>query len=240
MKATQRHQLKQNELAVTAARVLDAYAAHRQRVHLVLVVVAALAMVVGGLMFVRGRKADRAAEQLGIALSLRDATIAPAPTIPGATQAPGTFPTEQARSEATLAAFQQVAAEFPSTDAGLAARYHIAGELVTLGRLAEAAQAYQDVIDRAGASLYGPMARLGLADTRARAGEHDQAIQTLTDLSTARDTAVPVDGVLMQLARVYLAAGRPDEARAAFRRVVDEFPQSIYAPDAQQQLAALN
>jgi TolA-binding protein len=170
-----------------------------------------------------------------------DATIAPAPTVPGAKQAPGTFPTEQARAEATLAAFQRVAADFPSTQAGVAAKYHAAGELMSLGRFADATQAFQDVVTRAGSSsIYGPMARLGLAEAKAAAGQYDDAIKAFTDLSAERDSALPVDGVLMQLGRVCLKAGKSDEARAAFRRVVDEFPTSAFAADAEQRLTALN
>jgi len=46
--------------------------------------------------------------------------------------------------------------------------------------------------------------------------------------------------VLMQLARAYIKAGKMQEARSTFKRVVDEFPDSTYASDARQQLAALN
>ena len=241
MKAKERHQLKQNEFAVTAGRVLTTLSHHQRRVRLILIAVLALVVVVAVIMSVRGRREDRAGEQLGIALAMLDATIAPAPTIPGAQQAANTFPTEQARAEAALAAFQRVADDYPSTDAGLAARYHAGGELLSLGRTADAIAAYQDVAGRAGrSSVYGPMARLGLAQARAAAGEHDEAIKTLTDLSGERDGTLPVDGVLMQLARVSLMAGKTDEARAALRRVVDEFPESGYAADAQQQLTGLN
>ncbi len=241
MKAKERHHLKQNEFAVTAGRVLATLSEHQRRVRLILLGVLVIVIAVAVVMSVRGRREDRAGEQLGIALAMLDATIAPAPTIPGATQAANTFPTEQARAEAALAAFQRVAEEFPSTDAGLAARYHAAGELLSLGRTTDAVAAYEDVANRAGgSSVYGPMARLGLAQARAAAGQHDEAIKTLTDLSGERDGALPLDGVLMQLARVSLQAGKPDEARAALRRVVDEFPESGYAADAQQQLSGLN
>jgi len=241
MKAKERHHLKQNEFAVTAARVLDTLSRHQRRVRTILLAVLAGVIVIAVVVVWRGREADRAGEQLGIALAMLDATIAPAPTIPGATQAPGTFPTERARAEAALAAFQRVAAEFPSTEAGVAARYHAAGELLSLGRAAEAVQAYQEVVDQAGtSSIYRPMARMGLAEATAAAGQHDEAIKALTDLSAERDSALPVDGVLMQLARVHLKAGKLDDARAAFRRVVDEFPESVFAADAQQQLTGLN
>lgn len=241
MKAKERHHLKQNEFAVTTARVLDTLSQHQRRVRTILLAVLAVVAVSAAVMYWRGREADRAGEQLGIALAMLDATIAPAPTIPGAKQAPGTFPTERARAEAALAAFQRVATEFASTDAGLAARYHAAGELLSLGRASEAAQAFQEVVAEAGASsIYKPMARMGLAEAKAAAGQHDEAIKALTDLSAERDSALPVDGVLMQLARVCLKAGKPDDARAAFRRVVDEFPESVFAADAQQQLTGLN
>jgi TolA-binding protein len=241
MKAKERHHLKQNEFAQTTARVLATLSANQRRIQIVVGGVLIVAFVVGGVLFWRNRQANRAGEQLGIALAMLDATIAPAPTIPGAKQAPGTFPTEQARAEATLAAFQRVAAEFSSTQAGVAAKYHAAGELMSLGRVAEAAQAFEEVVNRAGgSSIYQPMARLGLAEAKAAAGQYDDAIKTFTDLSGERDGMLPVDGVLMQLGRVCLKAGKTDEARAAFRRVVDEFPTSAFAADAEQRLTALN
>ena len=165
MKAKERHHLKQNEFAVTAARVLDTLSQHQRRVRIILLAVLAVVAVTAAVVFWRGREADRAGEQLGIALAMLDATIAPAPTIPGARQASGTFPSERARAEAALAAFQRVAAEFSGTEAGLAARYHAAGELLSLGRSSEAAQMFEEVVDQAGASsIYKPMARMGLAE----------------------------------------------------------------------------
>jgi outer membrane protein assembly factor BamD (BamD/ComL family) len=44
-----------------------------------------------------------------------------------------------------------------------------------------------------------------------------------------------VDGVLMALGRTYAKAGRADEAARAFSRIVDEFPQSVYAADARRE-----
>jgi outer membrane protein assembly factor BamD (BamD/ComL family) len=51
---------------------------------------------------------------------------------------------------------------------------------------------------------------------------------------------MPVDGVLMQLASAEQQAGKTADARATYKRVVDEFPDSAYVTDAQQQIAALN
>jgi outer membrane protein assembly factor BamD (BamD/ComL family) len=41
----------------------------------------------------------------------------------------------------------------------------------------------------------------------------------------------------MQLGRTYVRAGRKEEAARAFTRVVEEFPESVYAADARRELA---
>ncbi len=50
---------------------------------------------------------------------------------------------------------------------------------------------------------------------------------------------LPVDGILVQLARTYLKAGKVSDARATFKRVTDEFPNSIYVAEARQEIARL-
>ena len=72
---------------------------------------------------------------------------------------------------------------------------------MALGNPKQAAAAYQQVIDRAGERLYGQMARLGLAEAQARAGQYDQAINTFKELAQRKDGPLPVDGILMQLGR---------------------------------------
>jgi hypothetical protein len=240
MKAQERHHLKQNEVARTTARVVESFAENRDRYLTIAVIVLLVVAVGGGYMYWRNRTNDKAGAMLGVAMAIGQSQIVPAPTVPGATQAPNTYPTERARQEAALKAFQEVAATYPSTDAGLAAQYHAGGVLLSLGRMPEAEKAFADVVARAGASVYGPVAKLGRAESLIGQTKYDDAIKTLTDLSGDRDGALPVDGVLMELARACIKAGKKEEARAAFKRVVDEFPQSPYGPDARQQLSMLN
>ena len=51
-----------------------------------------------------------------------------------------------------------------------------------------------------------------------------------------REGMLPVDRILMQPAQTCLKAGKTQEARAAFKRVVDEFPDSNFVAEARQQL----
>jgi TolA-binding protein len=239
MKAKERHHLKQNEFAQTTLRVANTLNENRSRFGLIALTALVLIGAIGGYFALQRSRADRAGALLGVAIATSQSPISPPSTLPGAQQAPGTFPSEKARSEAALKAFQEVSAAYPSTPPALTASYHAAGELMDLGRLQEAEAEYNKVI-AAGSSVYGPVARLGLAQAKLAARRYDEAAKLFTDLSGERDGALPVDGVLMQLADACVKAGKPQDARAAYKRVVDEFSNSVYAANAKQQLATLN
>ena len=239
MKADHRHQLKQNDLAIRVAKATEVMAANRNNIVMGTVAVIAIVIAISVFSWWSGRAAGQAEALLAVAMQTYDAPIVPAPTVPGATQQAGTYPTEQARSEAALAAFQNVINQYPSTDAATAARYHHAASLAAVGRFAEAEKGYQATIDAAGDSLFGATARLGQAEVLIAAKEFDRGLKALEDLAANRDGLLPVDGVLMQLARGYQKAGKTAEARTAFKRVVDEFPDSLFVPQARTELAKL-
>jgi len=239
MKAEERHHLKQNEFAISVARLAAGAQANRARVVQIVAAVVVIAGIGFAITLWQNKKRDAAGGDFAKAMSIAQSQIAPAPTVPGASQAAGTFPTVQARQEAALKAFQQVASTYPSTAEGMSASYQAAGVLASLDRLAEAEKAYQDVISRAGTSIYAAMARMGLAETLVGEKQFDRAIKEYTDLSAQRDGVVPVDSVLLQLARAYQKAGKATEARATFKRVVDEFPDSNHVTEARQQVTLL-
>ena len=239
MKSQERHQLKQNEFAQTAARVAGAIQENRQRVGLIAIVVLAIIAIGGGYWYWQRRTNNLAGGEFGIGMAISRAQITPPSSLPSAVQATGTFASEAARHEAALKQFEKAATDYPSTAAGIAARYHAGLEQLALGKFADAEKSFQQVIDR-GAGIYPPSARLALAETLAQQGKYDDAIKRLTDLAGDRDGALPVDGILMQLARTSAKAGKRQDAKAAYKRVVDEFPDSFYANDARQQLTVLN
>jgi predicted negative regulator of RcsB-dependent stress response len=238
MKATERHQLKQNEFAITTGKVVDSLQQNRSRIGVIVVAVAAILLIAGGFYYWRKQQADKAGAALGIAMATAESPIAPASSLPGVTQAAGTFPSERERSDAAITAFTDVSTQHAGTDAGTAATYHLAAELLRAGRTDEAEQNFRKVAE-SGSTLYAPLARLGIAETQSAAGKIDQAVATLTELAATRDGLLPPDAVLMELGRTQVKAGKPVEARAAFKRVVDEFPASTYLSDAQQQIDAL-
>ncbi|MCC7042610.1 MAG: tetratricopeptide repeat protein [Acidobacteria bacterium] len=240
MKANERHHLKQNDFATTAVRLIDAAHANRNRILMGAAAAVGVIVVIAGIMMWRGQSRNQAGAMLGAAMAIANSPVVPASSLPGAKQQPGTYPTDQARAEAAIKAFDEIAAAYPNTSEGLAAAYQSAAEKMALGKAAEAEAAFAAVAAKAGSGLYGPVARLGQAQAMLAAGKASDAVAIYTELAAARETTLPVDGVLMELGQAQAKAGKTAEARAAYKRVVDEFPDSMFAADARQKLAAIN
>ena len=238
MKRNERHHLKENELALLAARTRDVIDTRQREIGVVAIAVIVVAVAVLGYFLWQSRVEGRAGALLADAVVVSEARVGPPPA-PGTPATGPSFPTEREKYEATAAKFKAVADQYPSSDAGLFARYREAATQMALGNTKEAAAAYQQVIDRAGDGLYGQMARLGLAEVQAREGQFDNAINTYKGLADNKDGPLPVDGILMQLGRTYLEAGKSTEAQQTFNRVVEEFPESPFSGDARRELESL-
>ena len=218
MKAEERHHLKQNEFAVTAAKVAGTMAANRDRIMIGGIALVVVAALVGGYFYWNKRTNDQASGMLGRAMATAQAQVVPAPTLPGATQPAGTYPTEQATRRGRDEGFQEVATAYPSTPAGIAAQYHAATSLMAVGRLVEAEQKFRAVTASAGNSIYASMAKMGLVTALVWQSKFDDAIKTLNDLSGDRDgddaDRRRPDGIGAHVRESRQAAGRPRRLQA--------------------------
>lgn len=242
MKRAERHRLKQNEVATTVAAARQRLEQHRRNVLLGVVAIVVLAAGITGYAFWQQRTNARASAMLAEAMTVMDAPIVPpAAGETGATppEAPaGSYPSEQARLEAALPKFTSTYEAHPDSQAGIAARYHAAAILARLGKASEAQPLYRAVVESRD-GLYAQMARMGLAEAQARAGQYDEAIAIWKELSEGPPANLPEDGVLMQLGRTYELAGNTNEAVTTYQRVADEFPQSVYAQQAREHVQRL-
>jgi|HubBroStandDraft_6_1064221.scaffolds.fasta_scaffold543342_1 tetratricopeptide (TPR) repeat protein len=242
MKRSERHRLKENDLTHAFSEAAAQLAEQRRTYGVAAGVVAVVVLAAGGYWAWHTRNETRAQVLFAEAQTVAQSPVdVPKPDAGGKTvQAAGSYPTINARAEAALAKFTQVANLYPSTKAGIAARYYSASALGMLGRPQEAAARYQDVIDKAGAKdFYGRMAQLGLIETLVQAKQYDQAIAKAQALASANDDALPRDAVLMELGRAYAAAGKKNDAKQTFDKVVSEFPDSAFSEEAKAQIADL-
>ena len=238
MKTKERHHLKENELRNLARQAgLTVSEWRRETTSLIAIVVVVGALAIGYFGW-REHIQTKAHALLAEAMARQDARVGPPPA-PGTSAGGLYFPTERERSQAALTKFKIAADAYPSTDAGIYARYQEGATSLALGSTPGAIAAYQQVIKEAGDGFYGQMARLGLAEAQARAGQYDTAINTFKDLAQRKDGPLPVDGILMQLGRAYLDAGKRADAQQTFNKLVEDYPESPFTGDARKELETL-
>ncbi len=253
MKRSERHHLKENAFAVAMARFQDRAESWGTGLAIAGGVALTAVVLFGGYTWWSQRAEATAGALLAAALVVADAPVVPPPAADAANggedpaaaeppfaQPPGSYPTIEAKMSASLPMLLEAADAHPNTPSGITARYRAAAALAALGRDDEAAEHYRRVIDGDEGGVYGRMATLGLATVQMSRGSYDEAIALLEPSSvSAADAPLPVDGILMQLGRAYRLAGRADDARAAFQRIMDEFPTSLYFPNAERELQVL-
>jgi TolA-binding protein len=238
MKTKERHHLKENELGKLARQARETVETRRSETTAIAVVVVVVAVLAFGYFGWRQHVQTKAHGLLAEAMAVQDARVGPPPA-PGTPSAGLYFPTERERSQAALTKFKIAADAYPSTDAGIYARYQEGATSLALGTTPGAIAAYQQVIKESGDGFYGQMGRLGLAEAQARAGQYDTAINTFKELAQRKDGPLPVDGILMQLGRTYLEAGKRSDAQQTFNRLVEEYPESPFTGDARREIETL-
>lgn len=243
MKTSQRHHLKDNELAIWLAESRKWYDENQNTI---IAAIAAIVIVGGGVAgytIWKGNTDGQARTMLASAMVIEESRIAP-PLPPAGTtndpnnvggQAPGTYPTEKAKLEAALPKFLAAADAYPTNEAGITARYHAAGTLVGLGRFDEAQKQY-DQVAASNNAILAKMAKLGKAQAQIRAGQFDPAIATLKQLSEVTDPMLPAEGILMELARAYTLAGKTEDAKRTLTLIVEKHADSPFAADARTEL----
>ena len=247
MKTSERHHLKDNELAIALSHANEWAVSRRRSLVTGLSVVAAIGAAVAGYL-AWSTSVDRNARALLVeAMVIQEARVVPpappepvtsssnaTPSAPAA-QPAGTYPTTRAKLEAALPKFLAAADAYPSSEPGLTARYHAAAALVDLQRFDEAVTQYDRVIAD-GSGLLPQMARLGKAEAQLRAGRYDAAIASFKELSDRTDLNVPKEAMLLELARAYRLAGKPEDARKTLTQIVEQHAQSPFATEARQEL----
>ena len=211
-----RHALKKDSFAQATASSVSWVSGHRTGV-LRWGISAALIVVlgIGGLIFWNVRSAA-AAVALGAAL---DTYIAPLAQ-PGAPAQKGTYATANERSKAANQQFVAVASQYGWLPEGAKAHY-FAG--VTYNDLGQTASAETELKAAAGSwdRNLSNLAKLALAGLYHRTGRDAQAIDLYNALAAKPSETVSAGVAQLNLADLYAAAGKQDQARALWAKVKD-------------------
>jgi tetratricopeptide (TPR) repeat protein len=252
MKTSERHHLKDNELALALSHANEWAGQNQRSITLVVGGIAVLAVAIGGYFVWRNSVDSSARTMLAQALVVSEARVMPpqppitpvtsgniTPAAPAAAvQPPGTYPTEQAKLEAALPKLLAAADAYPRTDPGRTARYQAAATLVELKRFDDAIAQYDRVAADA-SGLLAQTAQLGKAEAQLRAGRYDLAIASFKQLSDRTDLNVPKEAMLLELARAYRLSGKNEDAKKTLNQIVEQHADSPFVTEAKQELEKL-
>lgn len=141
--------------------------------------------------------------------------------------------------EAASDTFDEIATGAGHSPTGEVARFYRGAALYHLGRTDEAIHDLRQVLDHPRTSpTLAATARGMLAQALVAAGRGEEAVALLEAALEAADAGVSPDLVLLEIGRIHAAAGRDDEAHRAWQRILDEFPTSGSANEAQRLLGS--
>jgi tetratricopeptide (TPR) repeat protein len=228
-----RHALKNDKFAQATASSVSWVSGHRSGVlRWAIAALLVLAVLIGAVVFwnVRTTAADTA---LGAALDTYDAALA----TPGAPAQNGVYTTAADRSRAANKLFVGVADQYGWLPEGGKAHY-FAG--ITYGELGQTASAETELKSAIGSWDHNlsNLAKLALAGLYRQTARDAQAIGLYNELVAKPSVTVSASSAQLDLADLYAAAGKQDQARALWAKVKDADKEGAAGAIAAQKLSA--
>ncbi|MBZ0089445.1 MAG: tetratricopeptide repeat protein, partial [Thermoanaerobaculia bacterium] len=148
------------------------------------------------------------------------------------------FATEAARDARAKELFGQLDEQYGSTSVGRVAKLYLAESARTAGDRATARTLWEKYLDQDPGSAVAASVRVNLFQLDREEGKAGALAENLKKMLEDPAKPLPADLLLYQLALTQEKLGQDGDARAAYRRIVDEHPQSPYLQVAQQKSSA--
>jgi tetratricopeptide (TPR) repeat protein len=233
VKRTERHHLKQDELVHGIEQASDWFQQHRTNVVNAVLVALGAGLLLGGIYIYRTRKSEEARAQLTEALKQYHGQVGS--EAGGAPSTGPKFATVEEKYRTALDAFEKVAAEYPSYEAGRQARYYAGLCQAGLKDFEASERSLQELRSRDKDLLYY-LASKALASVASSRGNYGAAAEIYRPLVDDAANPLPKDEMLFELAKAEERAGNLDQARQYYNRMMAEHPESQLRGDAMSRL----
>jgi predicted negative regulator of RcsB-dependent stress response len=232
--ATKRELKKQDQFVALTNSSVHWADEHRQKAIIAGVTTLVLILViVGGYTFFQRRSAA-AATDFGAAMETYQTPLVNS----GQPMPPGmkTFPSSKDRATAANIQFKQVAEQYGLTNPGKLAEYFVGITYMDEAQIGPAEQALRKVSE----SWDGDLAALGksaLAGLYQQTGQETKAIDLYNQLSKDHAATVPPSLAQVELAELYQAEGKTDQARQIYAELKDKDKSPKGKPGAASEIA---
>lgn len=226
-----RHALKNDKFALATASSVSWLSGHRSGVLRWVISAAVIVVVVIGVLVFWNIRSSAADKALGAAMDLYAAPLAQ----PGAPPAAGVYNSASDRSKEANREFVAVAKDFGWLPQGAKAHY-FAG--VTYNELGQPGSAETELKTAAGAwdRNLANLAKLALAGVYHQTGRDAQAIDLYNELAQKPSVTVSTPVAQLDLADLYVAEGKQDQARTLWAKVKDSDKDGMAGSIASQKL----
>ena len=232
MKTETRHALKQDKFALAAKGGVSWVTEHSSSVIRMLIWGGAALVLIVGLLVFWGVETSAAKDAIGAALDTYSAPL----SAPGAPPEPGSFATATDRIKAANQQFVSAVQKYGWLPEGARAHY-FAG--VTDMEMGQTGSAETELNAAAGSwnRNTANLARLALAQLYHQTGRDPLAISTYNELIAKPSVTVSAAVAQLDLADLYVAAGKQDQARALWAKIKDADKDGMAGSIASQKLA---
>jgi len=133
--------------------------------------------------------------------------------------------------------FLKIAKKFDGTAAGNLANYYSGVCYMKMGDYKNAIKSFKDFNGKG--TMVGSMADGLLGEAYMESGDNAKAIESFKKATADKDDILVTPMFLYQLGLAYEASNNNNDAKAAFKRIRDEYPRSMQARDMDKELARL-
>ena len=214
---------RRNPLAIWVGHTIKFCQDRKGLVTVILVILVVCAGVVGGYSWYQARQEQDAQSVLGKAQ----------------TALQGQKPNTPANVEEAKKLFEEVVSRFPGTVAGEEALVRLGNMQYEGGKYDEAIGTYGKYLQTYPRGQFRMLAGIGKGYAEEAKGDLPAAVRTVSDLvGTAKDD--PMAGeAYTDLARLYEESKKPEDALRVYGEIAERFPQTRWAQQALQRMAAL-
>jgi tetratricopeptide (TPR) repeat protein len=190
-----------------------------------------IAAALTALVLQRSRQSVAASGKLAEAIEIMEAPVA---MTPDQTTTGPQYKSEAEKLSKAEPIFKSIVDEYGSTDVADVASLYLARIAASRGNVDQARPRLEEFIEEHEDHVLATSAKYSLYEIRIAAGEGAQVAQEIETELKDEDSLIPTDAALALLGRAYEQAGNDEKSKEAYRRIINEYPDSAYTLDAQR------